>query len=357
MRRAIRQIHLIASLIAGAWLAVSGVTGSLLVFGQRLDEALHPELYHVVDPGDAAAPLSSVIAAAERASGGRAIRLRLAGSQTPVHEVWLDCDTCRRAWVDPSTATVRGIRSAHGTTRTFLHEFHRRLFLGKTGDWIAGTGGLVLVLLAVSGIILGWPNGRRWGRALTIRVSAGWRRLTYDGHRAVGLVTAPLLMVSGLTGAYFVFHSPVDRLAAKIQPAAPVSFLPITPGGRRLPLDELVSMARPEFPGAELTWLTLPAEPADPLMVRFRQSGEEHPNGRSFVGVDPYAGAVVGRIDANAAPGTRRLLNNLYPLHIGVIGGIPHRWLLVLTGLLPLAFFVSGIVLWIARTRTRKPSG
>lgn len=96
---------------------------------------MHPSLFVVRASGNVA--IDDVLAAAERATSGRAKRVRLAGRNTPVHEVWIDCDDCRRVFVDPSTARVNGIRTAHGTTRTFLHELHRRLLFRGVGDWAA----------------------------------------------------------------------------------------------------------------------------------------------------------------------------------------------------------------------------
>lgn len=353
-RLVFRKIHLVISLTVGLWLAVSALAGSLLVFGDRLDRFFHPEL-HRVEPNGSTQSITRIIEAAEEASGGRATRIRIASASAPAHEVWLDCDTCRRAWVDPYTAEVRGIRTAHGTVRTFLHEFHRRMFLGQTGDRVVGTAGIALVLIVITGIVLAWPPKGRWRLAFRIRLRAGLRGATYDAHRTIGLIVAPLLIVSGLTGAYFVFHKPVDALAARFeQTPAPAVPLAIVAEGATQPLDRMVAIASREFPGAVLTWITLPGSATDPVTVRFRQAAEAHPNGRTFVRVDPYRGEVIGRVDALEAPLARRALNELYPIHIGAKGGTPHRMVLVMLGLTPALFMISGVALWLWRGRSRR---
>lgn len=328
-------------------MAASGVAGSLLVFGDRLDALVHRELYEVGTPGKSA-PLEQVVRAAEAAAAGKALRLRLAGSQTPVHEVWIECDTCQRVWVDPSTAVVRGVRSAHGTTRTFLHEFHRRMFLGKLGERMVGFAGLGLALLTISGVVLAWPRKFRFITVLKVKLTAGWRRMTYDAHRAVGLIVAPLLLISALTGAYFIFHRVVEMVL--VPAAAPTAASrAIVPVGARRSADELFRVAVARFPEAEPTWLTFPTKPDEAFVVRFRQAAEDHPNGRTFVRLDPYRGDIVSVIDAYDSPQVQSMLNNLYPLHIGATGGVAHRVLLVVVGLLPFVFFVSGIALWVTR--------
>jgi uncharacterized iron-regulated membrane protein len=324
-RLLLRRIHLVVSLVAGLWLAASGLAGSLLVFGDALDRRMHPALFEV--NGSSLAPIDNVIAAAEKASGGRATRVRLAGSATSVHEVWIDCDDCRRVWVDPSTAQVNGIRTAHGTTRTFLHELHRRMFFRGAGDVGAAVGGLGLVLLSITGITLGWRGGFR-------PRLGNFRRTNYELHRVGGLIASPLLLVAACTGIYFI---QAGLRASKAADASPV----------RTTVQPLVDRAKREFPSSEATWVTLPGRE---LVVRFRQPEEKHPNGRTFVRLDPRTGEVVGVTDALAAPASKKFFDNLYPLHIGATGGIVHRLMLVVAGAMPAFLFCSGLLIWWKRS-------
>lgn len=323
----IRRVHLIVSLAAGLWLAAAALAGSLLVFGDVLDQSFHPRLFRVARPG-VHIPLDRVVAAAEAASEGRAVRVRLARANSAAHEVWINCDDCRRVWIDPSTAAVNGIRTAHGTTRTFLHELHRRMLLRGAGDVGALIGGIALCVLAVTGIVLGWRHGLRLRRTNT-----------YELHRVSGLLFAPLLLVSAGTGVYFIQAG--LRAARPPLAAVPVS------------LESALHRASAEFPHAQPTWVSwTPSE----IVVRFRQTGETHPNGRTFVRLDRVSGTVTTRVDALRVPASTRLLDNLYPLHIGATGGLPHRIVLVLAGLSPAFFLVTGVLLYTRRAfRRRSP--
>jgi uncharacterized iron-regulated membrane protein len=81
-------------------------------------------------------------------------------------------------------------------------------------------------------------------------------------------------------------------------------------------------------------------------------SGETHPVGRSMVWLDPYTARVLGTLDATRAPTGAQVSNALYPLHAGSFG--PIWWALVLVaGLLPAFFLVTGFLFWRARTRRR----
>ena len=315
-RLVLRRVHLVVSLAAGLWLAVSGLTGSLLVFGDALDRALHPELFVVRAAGRV--PLDAIVS-------DRVVRMRLAGSQTPVHELWLDCDDCLRAYVDPSTGQVNGIRTAHGTTRTFLHELHRRMLLRGAGDFGALVGGVALLVLAITGITLGWRGGFRMRHANQ-----------YELHRVAGLLASPFLMIAAATGIYFIAASlgapPADR-----------------PAGSRRAIEHALRSAQREFATAEPTWISFAN---DEIVVRFRQSFEAHPNGRTFVRMRD--GKVVAKTDARIAATKQKFLDNLYPLHIGATGGRLHRVVLVVAGTTPAVLMTTGVVLWLRRSRRRR---
>lgn len=69
------QVHLYLGLFVGALLVVFGVTGSVLVFFQEIDEWLNPTLLTVEVPApgpDEYRPVGEILAAAERAAAPEA---------------------------------------------------------------------------------------------------------------------------------------------------------------------------------------------------------------------------------------------------------------------------------------------
>ncbi len=352
MRILIRRIHLIVSVVAGAWLAIAGAAGAVLVWGDAIDRAIHPELFRIARPAERV-PLERVLETAAAVAGAPLLRVRLAGSATPVHEVWAGCEYCLRVWVDPSTGDVNGVRRATGTVRGFLHELHRRMLSGKRGEKFVGVGGIVLATLAVTGIVLWWPRGR-WRGALAIRAARGWKLLNHDLHRTFGFFLAPFLLVSALTGTYFVFHAPVDRFVAWLAGPPRAGAITSPAGTPPSTLDSFIRRASSRFPGSEATWLTPATGEAFEVVVRLRQSAEAHPNGRTFVRFDARTGAIAGVTDALASHPARKVLDNLYPLHIGRLGGLPHRIALTFVGLAPSFFFATGLLMWWNRSLRRR---
>lgn len=344
-RKLVRTLHLTLSLAAGLWLAASGLSGSLLVFRHAIDRAVNPEIFRAQNTG-VAAPLDVVVRNAEKAAGAAVFRIRLADRELPVHELWAGCDTCLRVWIDPTTAEVTGVRWADETVGGFLHELHRRMLSGQRGETLVGAGGVALLALASSGLILAFPSRRSVRTALAVERKRGWRRLNWDFHRVVGIVAAPFLIVSAFSGIYFVFHRPFDAVAEWLQPGPAAVTRAVVTRGTRLPLDELVARARREFRSASTTWIMLPTTSNMPVTVRLRQPGERHPNGRTFVSLHPHDGRIVRRVDAFEAPYPQRFLAALYPLHTGAMGGMPHRLLLVVAGMAPVLLLAGGLMMW-----------
>jgi len=61
---------------------------------------------------------------------------------------------------------------------------------------------------------------------------------------------------------------------------------------------------------------------------------------------------VLGTVDATRAPTGAQVANALYPLHAGTLGP-GWRVLVILCGLLPPFFLVTGLLFWRARTQRR----
>lgn len=331
-------------------MALCGLTGSLLVFRAPLDRMVHRDLF-APSPAAARVPLDEVVERAVLAAGRPVTRLRLAGNGHPVHEAWTGGEGGDRVWVDPGTGAVRGLRSPEGTVGGFLHEAHRRLLAGRPGEVLVGVGGLAIAVLVISGLVLAFPGRGHLRRACRIAWRPGGRRRHLDLHRVIGLWTAPLLFFSALSGAYFIFHAPVDLIVRRFDPPAPGPEMPIRPEGPRRSLDHLLEQAQARFPQAAPTLIAWPRGSEGPVQVRLRQPGEPHPNGRSFVSLDPHHGSVLTVSDPGTTPWLRRGLGALYALHVGNTGGWIHQILLMVAGLAPSVLMAGGLVLWRGRRR------
>lgn len=359
LRRLAAWLHLYVGLAAGLVLIVVALSGSVLVFKDEIDAALAPELHRVEVPETAApAPLDAVVASVREALPGHVPSLvRLPRSAQESVEVWTDGEDGPRGYVDPYTGRFLGSQAATASVTGWLVALHVDLLAGEFGHQVVGASALVLLLLMATGLWLAWPRrptSAGWRRVLGVRSGGSWRRTNHDLHRASGWWSLPTLMVLAVTGASLVYHDAFARalnaLTASEAPVAPPRS--VAPAGAAVDFGLQAGLATADaaLPGGRATWVYLPLTPEATLTVRKRMPGEWHPNGRSYVYVDRFSGAVLHAHDATRAELGTRLYDLLYPLHIGRFG-LWSKLLWAILGLAPVLLAVGGTLIWWDRRR------
>ena len=212
----------------------------------------------------------------------------------------------------------------------WLFDLHHYLFLGESGKYTTGVLGLLLIAFTVTGAILWWRTRktfkfRLWPARLT-------RSAIIRQHRDIGVVAAPLLLLSASTGTMMVFPAISDALTAPwAGREKPAPELPSDLAAFGLETNWTRAMARAQaaFPGAAPRRLMLPAEPGEPLALRLKQPFEWTPNGRTYVWIDPASEEVVATDDPASADTASAIAEKYYPIHSGKVGG--WLWQLALT--------------------------
>jgi uncharacterized iron-regulated membrane protein len=364
VRPALRWLHGVLGLAAAAGLFISGISGSALVFRSEIDRALDPELLRVV-PDEARAPMQAIVDDVRREFPNDTIaRIRMPHERDGSYEIWLGAAPSRYVYADPYSGMLLGSREPTEFLTGWLFLLHSQLLAGETGKLVAGVGALILILLAGTGLIVWWPRRapwrawRQWRASLTVEHRHGITRTTHDLHRAVGFYSSVFLLLAGFTGASLIFTRSFERAAywltlsrpasADEQVAAPAA---AAPGRASLSLDSLLLIAERAQPGGAISYLYFPSVSNGAFGVRKRLPGEEHPNGKSFVYLDPTDGRLVSVEDGSRAPRGARLYSILYPIHIGAIGGAWTRVVAVLVGLALAALPVTGVAMWWRRKR------
>lgn len=219
----------------------------------------------------------------------------------------------------------------------WLFDLHHHLFAGDTGELVAAIAGLIGLGFVITGAILWWRLRRTFKfRLWPKRMS---RPAIVHQHRDLGIVFAPLLFLSCLTGAMMVlkpvaglvlspWSSPAEMLAASRPPKVKGGALAAKPDWRGM-----MAEAHRHFPDAEFRMVGGPRKPGDLVGMRMKQSGEWLPNGRSMVWFKPETGKLVEARDAFTQPAGYQLFNKVYPLHAGKVGGLAWRIMITLSGL------------------------
>lgn len=355
VRGSVLWLHRVLGLTVGLVLVISGLTGASLVFRAEIDATLNPHLLRV-PPAAARAALQPILDDVARRfpSEPAAARIRMPRDAHGTYEIWLGAAPDRYVYADPYRGTILGDRAPTEFLTGWLFLAHSHLLSGEVGHTVAGVCALALIVLSLTGIVVWWPRRApwiawaQWRAALTVARGRGTKRLTYDLHRVVGFYASLLLCMAGITGASLVFHEVFERGAHLLAGtrATPVRTVLAPSAPSTLPADALLAAAERALPGGAISYLYVPTAPGETFRVRKRLPGEEHPNGKTFVHVNPATGEVLATEDGTRSPRGARLYSILYPLHIGVLGGTGTRILAAVTGLCLPLLAVTGALLW-----------
>lgn len=381
-RSFLRKVHLYLSLVFGLVFVLLGLTGSALAWIHELDRMLNPDLFYAaprsgLDANAPAAPTPATVQAVfERLSKdplyGRPSQFNLpahAGEvivasyrNMPVGGKSLfAASVTRQVMIDPYTLRITGERNwgEFGMTRRLLmptlFHLHRYLLGGEIGKTVIGISGLILIITTFTGLALWWPKHNLKSLRQAVRISFGgsWPRLNYSTHRAVGFFTVPVFLVLGFSGMYFNLPAWVVPMVASIAVVSPAD-RPANQGtGGPLTPAEAMEAAQARYPQARVSRIALPANASAPYEIRVRQPGEVRKgDGATRVTIDARDGNILRVRDPLRAPGGDVFLNWQFPLHTGEAFGTPGRIFITCFGIMPLLFFITGLVIWLRRRKT-----
>lgn len=362
-----RLWHGAVGLALGAWLALLGLTGSLLVFYPALDAALNPALRWT--PGDGCVqrwqPVLDALRAAEpQRAGPWRIELPEQGCGI-VHARYLQPAESQGAHfrplvlhLHPREHTVLARRFWGDSVMTWLYDLHYTLLLGGTGLWLVGGMGLVGLFMTGAGLRLWWPaTPHQWRQAWRCKPGAVRQRRTWDRHRLAGLYSAPVMLVLALTGTVLAWPSWIEPLIGRVSPPMPLAMAHSVPRpGTMITLDQALAAAQAHFPQAQPRWVDTPDGPEGSFRVRLQQPGEPSERfPKSFVRIDAWSGAVLAARDARDQPAGDALLAWMHPLHNGEAFGLVGRWVVLLCGGVWPWLAWSGWRRWRDRHAARRP--
>jgi uncharacterized iron-regulated membrane protein len=325
--RPLALLHRWTGGMVGLLLAAIGLSGTALVWEESwigLPGAHDAPLRNPAALGDAVA--------AAMAQDPTLSRITFAGEGMGLHQAIYA--NGGGAYFNQAGVMVDRWDSAWGRPELWLFDLHHYLFLGESGKYLTGALGLLLIAFAVSGLMLWWRTRR------TFRFRLWPARMTRGAiirqHRDIGVVAAPLLLLSATTGVLMIF--PALSAALTVPWAGGGSEAPNLPSDIAAPVAStdwrrVMSGAEAAFPKAAPRRLVLPARPGEPLVLRMKQPFEWTPNGRTYVWLDPMHGRVLAVRNPAAADTASAINEKLYPIQAAKVGGMLWKLALTFSGL------------------------
>lgn len=283
------------------------LTGGALLFKEEILAATAP-------PCTTGRPtsLDQVLRTVDQRFPGRVRLLITAAGPLCQHQVVFR-DQEGGAYIDPVTLRTAATWRQNGRPTDILLELHRHLLMADAGKLPTAVLACAAFLLSALGLALAVLRYR----ALSLRV---WPLALRSGallasHRNLGVLLALPLMFMAFSGWAMTNPNISKRLFA-----AEVSQPAVADGTATISWGAVLRGGAGAFPGMAPTVVTWPGKPGEPVVLRFRQSGEWQPRGQSSATLD-RAGRLVARTDALAEGRGFKAWGALYPLHSGKVAG------------------------------------
>ncbi len=331
--KTLRLLHRWAGGLIGLLLALLGLSGALLVHEDAFLRATVPHAAEGQrqDTATLAAAVTRVFAAEERPRS-----IVLATADLGLNRLSYK-DAQQGAYADQEGRVILAWNSIWERPEVWLFVFHHYLFAGDVGKVITGVAGLAGLGFVVTGLILWWPTRRMFHLRAWPRMMK--RAAIVHHHRDLGVLVAPLLIISLTTGAAMNLKWFSQALRAPFTAPSVMqqaSALPRIKGGalaEDLDWAMVIGAAKARYPGAEVRIITPPTKAGGLISMRLRQQAEWLPNGRTMAWFDPADGRMVATRDAQTLPLGSRITNADFPLHAAKVGGLPYRLVMTVCGL------------------------
>jgi uncharacterized iron-regulated membrane protein len=225
LRRALFQVHLWTALILGVYIVVISISGSIAVFRREASIWFIPRTVASTEgerlTGEALDAAVRRVYVDYEVVGIAEPRGRFGGLDPAVRpvDVALVKDGVRSGRVfDPYTAQDLGdnyppvVRWMEWTVR-----LHDDLLMSTMGRRINGVGGVLVLLLLVTGAVIWWQGKSKWWRGAIVS-RATRRPMMWQLHSALAFWSFVFLFMWALTAIYFAFPTPVEALIDYLDP-------------------------------------------------------------------------------------------------------------------------------------------
>ncbi|CAA6695444.1 MULTISPECIES: PepSY domain-containing protein [unclassified Lentimonas] len=346
--KTIWKIHSWLGLLAGIPLIIIAFTGSLLVFKDEINALIAPERVLVEPLQSGKAPLELRLQKLEEAHPGHETAgiafYDIADRADFVYVVPHNTADWHYVFQNPYTGEVLGEpKATDAEIMGWILELHYTLLAGHTGILVCGIIALLLCALGVSGCFL---YRKFWKNFFTFRWKSSARALTGNLHKRVGVLSAPVFLILGLTGAVWNLLHIAEEFTHdhhdEVPPARHHFY------NAELSFDSMAEQCRTYIPDFALRYLSLPWEAGVPIRYygEFTNQSSLRSPYHSTISFDADTGAYMDHQRINDAPFLTQIYDTFTPLHFGTFGGLFTRILWCVLGSAPGFLALSGFFIW-----------
>lgn len=264
LRRWLFQVHLWTGLALGLYIVMLSATGSALVYRREL-VALFRTPIPEAEPSRQRLSNDELRAKAQASYPDHTITdLREAITRrTAVVHVNLESNgETKERLLNPYTGEDLGDAFTRGERAVLWNvRLHDELLYGRSGRYWNGVASAFVTVLCLTGAVVWWPGTSRWRRSLYVKSQAGWRRLTWDLHSAMGAWLFLFILMWGVSGFYMGVPEPFTMFVDFISDPDP-DLLGDRPGDLALAWLSRLHFGRWQSGALKALWAALGLAPA-----------------------------------------------------------------------------------------------
>ena len=220
LRKALFQVHLWTGIGLGLYILLMSVTGSALIFRRELTRSLarEPRVAAIAGARMTEEELKQV---AKRAYPDfQVARVSLRKNPDQAAEISLvRRDKKLQRLFDPYTGADLGDSIRIGFRFVlWLADLHDNLLIAQTGRLINAAGGILSVLLGLTGAVIWWPGTDTWRRSLSFRWKTNPKGFNWTLHSALGFWTFAFFFMWAFSGIYLSIPSSFNAAVDFLQP-------------------------------------------------------------------------------------------------------------------------------------------
>jgi len=351
LRRALFQIHLWAGIALSLYVVVIALSGSILVFENELTGTTLPRGLSAWDPSRTASIPDVMRRFAQACPGCAASLLVTPYPAVPAFQIRA-VDTQHRQLGFIADPVSGAVLPQPRTWVDWMHDLHLYLLLGNEhGEQVNGVGAAILLLLCVTGLFLWWQGIRNWSRGLRISLRSHWRRINFDAHHAIGIWTIAIVTWWSISGVYFAWYGPLERVINAVFPVRAMLSPPMPPlaphNGASASLRAIVAAAQHASPRGRLFAIYNPSLTEATVFVQMDLRDPGNFAHRDLVTIETSSARVltVWHYGDNVTLGDW-ILWSMFTLHFGTVWGLPVKILWCLLGVSLAVLSITGLIMY-----------
>ncbi|HEY4136528.1 MAG TPA: PepSY-associated TM helix domain-containing protein [Alphaproteobacteria bacterium] len=369
VREILRITHIWIGIVICIPTAILGATGSILVYDQEILSLFSDSAPHVAAVGEQQSPEAIVAAAQAKAPGTRVTVLSLPAKPGELAVVRLQRPGAapgpggqQPVRVDPVSLEVLANNAAASPAwLRWTHSLHANMLISRDGRDYVGWLGVIMLALGVSGLVIWWPRPSRWRAAFGVERRAKGLMFHRQLHGAVGIWGLLVFIVVSFSGVYICFPQTTGAVVKTFFPgrelrsmAATVKVKPVE-GGAPIGLNAATDLAKKTVPDAIVRSVFMPQRPDQPVRIGMTHGTHSTAQGVPVITVfvDPWRGEVVELLDPSRYTVGETIMSWQRALHAGAGAGWLFRFLVFLSGFMPVVFAITGIAMWLHKRRSK----